>query len=391
MGNDARDDSRAFGRMRWALAALVVLGATTFVARASADGRDHDGRDEDGRGGHDRDHDGDDGHDHDDLRCRRMNFDVAQTPGGPTDNRMAAWLCARGSIENKTIQILIHGATFDHNYWDFPYRSDKYSYVDYMTKAGYAVLSLDRIGYGESSHPASGASVTLHTGAFTIHQVVQSLRSRRLRVPGFGRIEGERIELVGFSIGSFISILESSTWHDVDGVVLSSYSHTVGAGGIASFGLVIPAPQDPKFATFPADYLSEAPGAREFLFYHLPNIEQRVIDIDERLRQTWTVGELNDIVPSLAEPADMHVPVLVVDGDWDTIACNTPCSATNWLANEASFYPADTCAEVKVIPDAGHSLALHRNARSFFSTVHEWSDRRVGPRTNRPPPQRCNP
>jgi pimeloyl-ACP methyl ester carboxylesterase len=323
------------------------------------------------------------------VRCERLTFQVAQTPGGPTDNRMAAWLCAAGSTEHKTIQVLIHGATYDHNYWNFPYHPSTYSYVDYMTRAGYAVLSMDRIGYGESTHPPSGASVTLHTGAFTIHQVVQTLRSDQLFVPGFGKVKGERIELVGFSLGSFISILESSNYHDVDGVVLSSYSHTVGAGGIASFGLVIPAPLDPKFANFPPDYLSEAPGARQFLFFHLPNVEQPVLDLDEALRQTWTVGELNDIIPSLSEPPSMHVPVLVVDGDWDTISCNTPCTATNWLANEASFYPADTCAEVKIVPDAGHSLALHKNAQTFFGATREWSDRRVGARTKLPPPQPC--
>jgi pimeloyl-ACP methyl ester carboxylesterase len=325
------------------------------------------------------------------VKCERLTFAVAQTPGGPTDNIMAAWLCAQGSIENKTVQVLIHGATYDHNYWNFPFHPETYSYVDYMTQAGYAVLYMDRIGYGESTHPPSGATVTLHTGAFTIHQVVQALRSGSVHTPGFGRLKGDRIELVGFSLGSFIAIIESSNYQDVDGVVLSSYSHTVGSGGIASFGLVIPAFQDPKFVGFPGDYLSEAPGAREFLFFHAPDFEQTVFDLDNALRQTWTVGELNDIIPSLGEPAAMHVPLLVVDGDFDTISCNTPCTANNWLATEPSFYPADTCAEVKIIPDAGHSLALHKNARDFFGAAQEWSDRRVGASTKHAPPQPCTP
>jgi pimeloyl-ACP methyl ester carboxylesterase len=325
------------------------------------------------------------------VRCEGLSFDVAQTPGGPTDNRMAAFVCARGSIENKTIQVLIHGATFDHNYWNFPFQPEIYSYVDFMTRAGYAVVSMDRIGYGESTHPPNGASVTLHTGAFTIHQVVQALRSGSVHVPGFGRIKGERIELVGFSLGSFIAVIESSNHQDVDGVVLSSYSHRVGAGGIASFGLVIPATQDPKFVGFPPGYLSEAPGARQFLFLYLPNMDPAVVALDEALRQTWTVGELNDIIPSLIEPPAMHVPVLVVDGDFDTIACNTPCTANNWLVNETANYPADTCAELTIIPNAGHSLALHKNAQTFFSATREWSDRRVGASTKRPPPQPCRP
>lgn len=324
------------------------------------------------------------------VRCRQVAFTVNLSPGDSTDYDMAAWLCARGSLHDKTIQVVIHGATFDHNYWNFPLEPETYSYVRHMTRAGYAVLNLDRIGYGLSDHPPDGLDLDLHDGAFTIHQVVQALRGGHMVVPGFGRVRARRVQLVGSSLGSFISVIEASTYHDVDGVVLSSYSHTVGQGGIDSFGLVIPAQDDPKFADLPyVNYLSEAPGARAFLFYHLPNIDPHVAALDTALRQTWTVGELNDIVPALGEPADIHVPTLVVDGDYDTIACNITCSGTGWLDNEASFYPEDACPEVEIIPDAGHALTLHENAPEFFAVVEEWSDRRVGASTDQLPLEPC--
>lgn len=324
------------------------------------------------------------------LRCREVTFQVALTPEGPADQEMAARLCTRGSLRGKTIQLVIHGATFDHNYWDFPLEPETYSYTRHMTRAGYAVLNLDRIGYGDSSHPEDGRDVTLHTGAFTIHQVVQELRSGQMVVPGLGRVRAERIQLVGSSMGSFISVIEASSYGDVDGVVLTSYSHTVGEGGVASFGLVIPAQEDPKFADFPfINYLSEAPGAREFLFYHLPNIDPDVAELDTALRQTWTVGELEDIIPSLLEPIGIQVPTLIVVGDFDTIACNLPCSETGSLDGEAALYPPEACAEVAIIPDAGHALSLHRNAPDFFAVVEEWSDRRVGASTRSEPPELC--
>ena len=324
------------------------------------------------------------------VRCEELVFSVSLTPDDPPEHDMAGWLCARGSIHKKTIQVLIHGATFDHNYWDFPFEPETYSYVEHMTRAGYAVLNLDRVGYGLSDHPQDGLDVTLHTGAFTIHQVVQALRGGQMVVPGFGKLRAKRIQLVGSSLGAFISVIEASTYQDVDGVVLTSYSHTVGQGGIESFGLVIPAQEDPKFADFPAiNYLSEAPGAREFLFYHQPNIDPEVAALDTALRQTWTVGELNDIIPSLAEPVGIVVPTLVVVGDFDTIACDLPCSDTGSLDNEASLYPAEACAEVEIIPDAGHALTLHRNAPDFFAVVKEWSDRRVGASTKHPAPEPC--
>src|SRR6266480_1282682 len=104
------------------------------------------------------------------MRCEDLTFAVAQAEGGAASDSIAATLCASGTINKKTIQILIHGATYDHHYWDFPYQPQTYSYARAMTSAGYAILNVDRVGYGASSHPTSGSSITLHTGAFNIHQ-----------------------------------------------------------------------------------------------------------------------------------------------------------------------------------------------------------------------------
>lgn len=327
------------------------------------------------------------------VRCRHLSFAVTLTPDSSTTYDMAAWLCARGTIHHKTIQVLVHGASFDHNYWNFPVQPEKHSYVRHITRAGYAVLNLDRIGFGLSDHPQDGLDLSLHKGAFTIHQVVQALRGGDMVVPGFGRIRAERVQLVGSSMGSFISIIEASTYKDVDGVVLTSYSHRVGPGGIASFTASFPAHQDPKFSFFPllgrTNYLSTDNETRAFLLYHLPNMDPIVRWIDTALRQPLPAGDLNDIIPSLMEPVAIEVPTLIVNGDFDTIACQVPCTANNWLENELSFYPPETCAELEIIPNAGHALTLHKNAPAFFEVVEEWSDRRVGASTKSAPPEPC--
>jgi pimeloyl-ACP methyl ester carboxylesterase len=326
------------------------------------------------------------------VRCARLTFMVAQAPGQPAENQMAAWLCARGSIQHKTIQVLIHGATYDHHYWDFPFQPERYSYVSHMTAAGYAVLNLDRIGHGESTRPPSGLDVTLHTAAFNIHQVVQQLRSGTMRVPGFGPVRAERVQLVGFSLGSFISTIEASTYQDVDAVILSAYSHTVGPGGQASFLLSAPAAFDPKFAplNLSLDYLVAVPGAKEQILYYTPNADPAVIALDEELRQTITLGETLDIFPSLPASIGVRVPTLLVVGNFDSIACaESDCTATNTLASEPQHYPPEACLEMHIVPEAGHSLNLHLNAQTWFAIAREWSDRRVGASTKSSPPQSC--
>ena len=160
------------------------------------------------------------------FRCEELSFPVTLSPGGANVYNVFGVLCSRGSIHHKTIQITLHGATYSHLYWDFPFQPETYSYVRRATAAGYAVLNLDRIGIGQSDRPPA-ADVTIPSNGYVVHQIVQALRGGDLVVPSFGRISADRVVLVGHSLGSVISIQEAATFGDVDGVVLTGLSHTV--------------------------------------------------------------------------------------------------------------------------------------------------------------------
>jgi pimeloyl-ACP methyl ester carboxylesterase len=303
------------------------------------------------------------------------------------------WLCARGSIHHKTIQLLIHGALYDHHYWNFPYQPEKYSWVRYMTQAGYATLNIDRVGHGQSSKPASGKALDLHVGAYTVHQVVQALRSGSMVAHKFGRLKAERILLAGFSMGAFISTIEASSYNDVDGVILTGYAHDFGPGTSMAAANSYPAAFDPKFAGLglPFDYLTTVPGAAwGDIFYHRPNADPKVIALDEQLKGLFTLGEVMDLAPSFPASFGVRVPTLVAVGNYDTFPClEANCQATGSLNDEASYYPPEACVEVELIPDAGHSLNLHLNAQEWFAIARGWADRRIGPSTKQPPRQPC--
>lgn len=325
------------------------------------------------------------------LRCHEVVFPVGLGPDQPADLQLTGTLCTRGALSNKTIQVLVHGGAYDRNYWDFPLEPETYSYVRAITEAGYATLAVDRLGVGASSRP-SGTALTMHAGAFALHQVVQALRSGNMVVPSLGRVRAKRVELVGHSFGSFIASIEAATYDDIDGLILSGYSHTAGPGiGVLNASL-LPAPLDPKFASsgLDFDYFTTAPGTRASFFYHTPNADPAVIALDEALKQTVTLGELVDIFPSYAATLDVKVPTLVIVGDFDPLTCEAPsCSASGSLASEPSFYQPAACVEVETIADSGHSLNLHHNAAAFFAAARSWSDRRVGASTHVPPPDPC--
>src|SRR5690625_396639 len=108
--------------------------------------------------------------------------------------RVSGTLCvpAGGS---PTVIVSIAGGTYGRAYWDLPYERDTYSFVKNMVRRGYAVFNIDRLGIGASDHPPS-ATVTVHEGARSVHEIVQATRAGEL---------GEmftRVVLAGHSVGS---------------------------------------------------------------------------------------------------------------------------------------------------------------------------------------------
>src|SRR4051812_13226436 len=57
---------------------------------------------------------------HGNLTCERISFQVALAPALPADQTLVGWLCSRLPVEKRTVQVLLHGGTYDHSYWDFP-------------------------------------------------------------------------------------------------------------------------------------------------------------------------------------------------------------------------------------------------------------------------------
>lgn len=57
------------------------------------------------------------------------------------------------SASSDTIQLLLHGATFNKIMWDFPYQPEAYSWTKKMNEAGYTTIALDLLGELEPTAP----------------------------------------------------------------------------------------------------------------------------------------------------------------------------------------------------------------------------------------------
>src|SRR5579871_5834904 len=112
----------------------------------------------------------------DPTQCQQQSVAVTLSASDPTQYNVATWLCWQGSLTGKTVQLLVHGYTYDHTYWDFPYQYPNYSYVTAAVQAGYATLDFDRLGVGLSDHPTPEL-LTVVSEAYVLHELVQDLRN----------------------------------------------------------------------------------------------------------------------------------------------------------------------------------------------------------------------
>jgi pimeloyl-ACP methyl ester carboxylesterase len=189
------------------------------------------------------------------------------------------------------------------------------------------------------------------------------------------KIKFQQIVLVGHSFGSNISWTEAGIYGDVNGLVLTAISHdqTPPAAPLTVTDSY-PADLDPKFAgTVPPDYLTTIPGKRAELFFYLPGTDPAVLPVDEQNKDTLPLGMLFDQFTTYGLTQNIHVPVLNVVGNFDTLSCELPsCTSSGTLATEGSFYAADAHYTQIIVPNTGHATNLHLNASSWFTTAQQW-------------------
>jgi pimeloyl-ACP methyl ester carboxylesterase len=308
--------------------------------------------------------------------CTEVSFSVSLGEGMAASYRVAGQLCQPHRGHEQALQILVHGSTYNRSYWDFPFMSRQYSYVRHANAAGFSTLAIDRLGSGQSDRPP-GELVSVHASAYTIHQIVTAVRNGLVADADGHPLRYRQVLLVGHSFGSNISWTEAGIYGDVDALVLTAISHDqTPPGAILTQIYAYPAQLDPLFANLPlpSGYLTTVPGKRGEMFYYLPGASADVIAVDEATKDTLPLGVLFDQFTTYGLTSQIHVPVLNVVGDFDTLACELPsCTVAGTLVNEAGYYATDAAYTQLIVPNAGHSVNLHENAPAWYHQANVWA------------------
>lgn len=315
---------------------------------------------------------------------------VALAAGEPASYKIAGELCATPAelTNGITVQLLIHGATYNHTYWDFgTVDGVSYSYARDLARAGYPTFAIDEVGTAETSPPPPSTDVTLPVVAYVAHEAVQDLLAGQIAGVRFGRV----IE-VGHSQGSLTSWEEAATYHDVAGLIITGADHSFSSSAANAIATeTIPAIDDPAFANSGLDsgYLTNQAGQlRAQLFYNAADSDPNVIAKDEATKDVIS-ATLASAVPAFVYSTvtqQINVPVLEVLGGADQVFCGPEingatfdCSSGQAIASqEAPFYSAAAQLRACVIPNSGHDTALALNHDLQEADALAWAHDYVG-------------
>lgn len=302
------------------------------------------------------------------IKTDRLEFSVTLPDG--SEQTIVGYLSYHGSYRGRPLQVVVHGATYNHTYWDFPdVNGESYSYARYMASPDrkYAVLAVDQLAAGESSHPEDGLSVGLFETATALKQVIDDMRS------GDNPLGHafDRIVLVGHSAGSINAIFVQAAWHSADALVVTGARHTTSLPFSPGITAVLPnvglLGSLSYFKLLPDEF-------RTGLFYYPPGADPDVIAADNASADVWTGGQVNSTFFAFVEPifgfdidrvGQVTGPVLIQLGEFDALfpAGNDAAETALW---------ASTTPTVQTVAGVGHSFNLHSNREESWAGIASW-------------------
>lgn len=295
-----------------------------------------------------------------DIKVERVTFPVTLSDGSPAE--VAGYLYYKGSFHNRTLLLAIHGANYNHKYWDVPnINGHEYSFARYMAEQKYAVLAIDQLGTGESTKPADGDFVTLEQTASAIHQVIARLRSGENGV-GYAF---EKVVTVSHSLGSINAVYEQGTYQDADAVITTGMGHVPHA---------IPVPVELIEQLSQFEYFLVPGELRPLMFYYAPGADPDVIQYDrDNLADVLARGQLTTgILPSFTfDQSALRVgqvtgPVLVQLGEFDGLFPGALADG------EAAFFNSASSVTVQALPGVGHDFNTHFRNHEGWRLMDEW-------------------
>ncbi len=260
-------------------------------------------------------------------------------------NTMAGYVY--GTSDDKPLVIMVHGASDSHTVFDF---APGYRAAAELAKHGYGVMTVDRVGYGASSHP-NGDTLGFATAAGYLHEVIQAVRGGALGV------RPPAVIVLGPSVGADITMVEAGTYHDVDGVAICFNTAQLQP---ALFQVDVGA----WFAQ--GDYFDFGVDFRTTFFYDLKFAKPEIVALDNATRSLVPRGESASALANQSAPfrAQIDVPVLLMQAQDDALFVPE---------NDTALFSSSPDVTFELLHNTGHKGFSHFTTREkAVDVVRQW-------------------
>jgi pimeloyl-ACP methyl ester carboxylesterase len=263
-----------------------------------------------------------------------------------------------------SVLLGVHGLSYGRWAWDFPLEPETYSVAQALAERGYAMLAIDKLGYGDSAgegapdHP-NGYTLTVEGYAEMTGEIARQLHGGTYEAPS--PVAFSHVGLIGHSAGTEIVELTAGMYPGLaDVLIATGYTHVP---FMNAFWLLREWFPNDNVHALQDDYVyfENDPATRAADFYTELS-DPDVIALDTEMANPTPSGEIFSIgmQPSRYVIPLVRVPVLVV------------------LAEKDVLFPASNGPKtLHVVPGAGHTFMLHTNAPATNDAVADWLDART--------------
>jgi len=272
----------------------------------------------------------------------------------------------------QSVLLAVHGLSYGKWSWDFPLRPATYSVAQALAARGYAVVAIDRLGYGDShgtglpGHP-NGYSLTVQGYGEMTAQI-----AKRLRAGTYGATNPQpfaHVGLMGHSAGSEAVELAAGLHPKIADVLIpTAYTHEP---FVNNQWLIREWSQDNiRAAQDDYEYFETNPTIRAQDMYNLANADGDVVALDNQMANLTPSGEVFSIgsQPSRWVIGLIKIPTLLVLGDKDELF------PARFGTNDLSLFLSASDKTLLVAPNDGHAFMLQRNAQVTNTAIANWLD-----------------
>lgn len=260
----------------------------------------------------------------------------------------------------------LHGLGYGEFFWHFQ-SVPGYDWAAGLASRGVASVTVDRLGYGASSHPP-GTQTCMGGQADIAHQIVQALKNGSYSMDGGPGTAFSKVVLAGHSAGGGITQVEAYSFHDVDALMIFSWADSDQSpqvlGDFAQTGGVcLTGGKPPGYAP-----LGQSDDEFKALMFH--KADSAVESAATAMRSPDPCGDDGSIPAEIAvdhmQVPSIKLPVLLVMGANDAIF--PPPS----LDHQKALYTGTSDLTAVSVPDTGHAVTLELSAPSTRDTVASW-------------------